>query len=516
MHLGRFFTMTMFLSAIMCTVCISPVRAEDWPMFHHDLSLSGTTSAHAPGSNEVLWTFPTGASVESSPAVVGDRVFIGSTNGNLYCLDKLTGSPVWSFAAGSSVRSSPAVFEGKVYFLAENGMTYALNAADGTVAWSVPIGNGSWDWSSPAVHDGNVFVAASIGMLYSLAAADGSINWQTAVGGTPDSPISVVNGKVYTGTHNFDTGSATLVAVDEAMGSIVWTYDYHLYHAGVVGMVNSNGAAVVDANGDGSLEVYFGVYNWSGSGDQAVCLDESTGAELWTRDIGGNTTSTPAVKNGTVFIGSDDNNLYALNAADGSIRWTFPTGDDVWSAPAVSGDGKVCFGSLDHTVYCVDEASGALVWSYFTGASRLKSSPAITDCMLIIGNENGNVYAFGSSQPQFVGIDIKPGSSPNSINTKSNGVIAVAVLTTPAFDATTIDPSTACFGDAEDPSRRTCGEVHGTGHVEDVDGDWDMDQVLHFRTELTGIDRGDTTACLSGKTSTCGFIEGCDSVRVVK
>lgn len=503
------------LAVMIFGIPLSPVRAEDWPMFHHDLALSGHTTARAPGSGNVLWTYQTGAAVESSPAVVGDRVYIGSRDGKFYCLDKMTGSPVWPpYDTGSPVQSSPAVAAGIVYFLAENGTVYALKADAGTLVWSRNIGNGGWDWSSPAVHDGKVFVASSTGMLYGLDAEDGTVAWMTMVGGTPDSPIAVRNGKVYTGTHNFNNTSATLVAVDEATGSILWSYDYYLYHSDVVGMVNSNGAAIADGNGDGQLEVYFGVYNWAGSDDQAVCLNEASGAEVWTQNIGGNSTSTPAVHDGAIFIGSDDRNLYAIDAADGSVRWTSPTGGAIYSAPAVSGDGKVCFGSLDHTVYCVDESTGAPVWSYFTGTSRLRSSPAITDCMLFIGNENGKVYAFGTSLS--VGIDIKPGSYPNSINTRNNGVITVAILTTDTFDARTVDLSSVCFGDAEDPSQRACAEVHGQAHIEDVDGDWDKDVVLHFKTANTGIDVGDTTACLSGKTTSCEFIQGCDSVRVIR
>ena len=89
-------------------------------------------------------------------------------------------------------------------------------------------------------------------------------------------------------------------------------------------------------------------------------------------------------------------------------------------------------------------------------------------------------------------IDIKPGSYPNSILLSNRGVIPVAILTTVHFDATTVDPSTVCFGDADAPQERDCTEAHGTGHLQDVDYDGDLDLVLHFETGETGIDRGDT------------------------
>ncbi|MBA7668279.1 hypothetical protein ES703_76389 [subsurface metagenome] len=110
--------------------------------------------------------------------------------------------------------------------------------------------------------------------------------------------------------------------------------------------------------------------------------------------------------------------------------------------------------------------------------------------------------------PIQVEIDIKPGSDPNSINLKSKGLIPVAILTTPDFDASTVDPDTVAFG----PNEAAC--VHWA--LEDVDGDGDIDLILHFKTQDTGINPGDTEATLIGYTyDPLNRLIGKDAVKIV-
>lgn len=108
-----------------------------------------------------------------------------------------------------------------------------------------------------------------------------------------------------------------------------------------------------------------------------------------------------------------------------------------------------------------------------------------------------------------VDIDIKPGSFPNPINPSSRGVIPVAIATTDEFDAADVDPLSLDFGPG------AAGETHGQGHLEDVDGDGDLDLMLHFDTSASGILCGQTTASLTGFTFTGRRISGSDSILTV-
>ena len=69
--------------------------------------------------------------------------------------------------------------------------------------------------------------------------------------------------------------------------------------------------------------------------------------------------SSPAVANGVVYIGSDDDNVYALNASTGALLWQYTTGNSVSSSPAVA-DGVVYVGSNDDNMYALNASTGAL------------------------------------------------------------------------------------------------------------------------------------------------------------
>jgi len=106
-----------------------------------------------------------------------------------------------------------------------------------------------------------------------------------------------------------------------------------------------------------------------------------------------------------------------------------------------------------------------------------------------------------------VEIDVKPGSEPNAVNPESKGVIPVAILTTQSFDASTVDTNTVEFGRGKAKPIKV--------HLEDVDGDGDLDLILHFKTQDVGIRKGDTQIFLTGKTRDGTAIIGWDLIKVV-
>ena len=111
-----------------------------------------------------------------------------------------------------------------------------------------------------------------------------------------------------------------------------------------------------------------------------------------------------------------------------------------------------------------------------------------------------------------IGIDIKPGSSPNSINLGSKGSVPVAIFSTLSFDATTIDPTTVTFAEAQ---VRLRGRGTPMASMEDVNGDGLLDLVVHVETEALQLTETDSQAELLGETFDGVSIVGTDSIRVV-
>lgn len=117
-----------------------------------------------------------------------------------------------------------------------------------------------------------------------------------------------------------------------------------------------------------------------------------------------------------------------------------------------------------------------------------------------------------------VPVDIKPGSDPNSVNLGSSGVVPAAFLTTPDFDAGTIDPQTVMFGGYDfwgDIKLRGKKDGAPMASLEDVDDDGDLDLVVHVEVEHAATEPTDVECQLRAFTFDGLLVWGTDSVRIV-
>ncbi len=125
---------------------------------------------------EVKWTFKADRKIGTSPAVLTDRVLVGSDDGNMYAVDLQTGEKLWEFETSRQIRSSPLVTDGVVYFGNDANTLYALNVETGDELWSFEANSSIL--SSPVLAGGTIYFGTNFNNFYALDARTGLMNWQ--------------------------------------------------------------------------------------------------------------------------------------------------------------------------------------------------------------------------------------------------------------------------------------------------------------------------------------------------
>ena len=360
----------------------------DWVEFGNDSANTGqnpTATGPTSGLSE-RWNATTGGAIESSPAVVGDTVYVGSYDDKVYALNKTDGTERWNATTGGNVSSSPAVAGNTVYVGSHDNRTYALNATDGTERWNATT-NGDVR-SSPTVvsNTDTVYVGSDDSRVYALNATDGTERWNVSTGDSVLSSPAVAGDTVFVGSND-----DKMYALNATDGTERWN--------------------VTTGSDVRSSPVVAGTDVYVGSMDNSVyALNATNGNERWNVTTGGTILSSPAVAIGTVYVGSDDNRVYALNATNGNERWNVSTDAPVHSSPAVA-NGTVYVGSMDTEVYAVDAITGTARGTAATGQAIQYSSPAVTDETVYVGSRDGGVYAFGEPVPGTISGTVTDASS---------------------------------------------------------------------------------------------------------
>ena len=111
--------------------------------------------------------------------------------------------------------------------------------------------------------------------------------------------------------------------------------------------------------------------------------------------------SAPLVYNDTVYTGSFDRHIHAVNAADGSLRWQSETeaGSWFWAKPVIHNN-TIYAGNLDGKIYILDAKTGKEKVDPIDFKSPISSSPVLVDNFVIIASEQGKVYTLDTSTNQ--------------------------------------------------------------------------------------------------------------------
>ena len=357
---------------------VPPAAVEgDWPLFRGNPAHTGVAagSFRPASSPRLAWSHAAGeAPVESSAAIAGGAVYLGTGLGRVISLDLDSGRLRWSFSAGeTSFRSSPLVDRGRVYLGDDQGVFHALSVEDGKEAWSFPTD--AEIISSANLAGDRILFGSYDGNLYCLD-RDGKLLWKLLTDGQVHAAPAVVSGLAFVSGCD-----GQLRAVDVATGREV-------------------SRTPLEGN-SGSSPAVQGDLAWMGTmTDAFLAVDWRKGAVIWTfqdPDREFPFYASPALAGGKVIAGGRDKLVRALDARTGKLLWKAATKGKVDSSPAIAG-GLVLVGSADGEVHAFDLESGAPRWTFPAGAP-ITASPAVADGRLVVGDEDGRVWCLDLRAP---------------------------------------------------------------------------------------------------------------------
>ena len=255
-------------------------------------------------------------------------------------------------------------------------MTFRADVArTGVYDTDAPLGLDDTLWETdtstklpPAISNGTIYlVPGQSGFggsdLIALNSVNGESRWSFTADAAISSPPSVSSGTVY-----FGTADGNLHAVDSRNGGSKWSFSVH----------------------DRSNE---------DSEDSGTTMSWGLGSSQSGAEENAEIRSSPAVSNGTIYFGSMNGNMYAVDQESGQENWSFETGDEIISPPAVA-DGIVYFTSRDENLYALDQETGQKRWSFDISVppqfvSQSFQAPSVLDGTVYISTRIG-LYALDS------------------------------------------------------------------------------------------------------------------------
>jgi outer membrane protein assembly factor BamB len=280
----------------------------------------------------------------------------------------------WRYRAGDLLVSTPSIYGGDLYFSTDHGRVVCLRAADGRVIWRYRSPHGAHFASTPTVDASSVYVTSLGGRFLVLDRLTGKPRWAlSGIGPSVSSPL-VWRHRAFFGGEN-----GIVYAVSLSSHKVVWRYQAGGAVRGAPAELD--GRIVVGAS-DGSLSSlsYSGRLIWSAT----------TGGILGANQFH----ATAALSYGTAYIGGTDGTIYAFALSNGGLRWSFATGDWVYSPPAVWRN-LVFEGSHDGYFYGLNAATGRLVWKFHAG-SPISGAPTVLGSIVYVSSVAGRTWALNA------------------------------------------------------------------------------------------------------------------------
>ncbi len=321
--------------------------------------------------------------------------------------------------------SGVAIANGSLFFGSTEGKLIALDAENGGQLWP-PVtfetsGSGGFGcaapatavalYGTPAVGEELIYIGGFDGKVYAINAETGAKRWVYPREGNLH---SIVGGLVASqGRLYFGSAGGVVYALDAATGDWIWQFE-----------TEDEIWSTPAINGD---TLFIGSFD-----KKLYALDVTTGEEKWQQpfESQGPIVSTPLVYDNTVYITSFDRHIYALDTTNGQLIWQYPFADEVENRPGkwfwaslVIHDNTIYAANMDGMVYVLDAGSGNLITALDLGSS-ISSSPAVADDKVFIATEEGRVYYINTNNHQTRELPVLEGGITAPL-TASDGVVYV-------------------------------------------------------------------------------------------
>ncbi|MHC1750146.1 MAG: PQQ-binding-like beta-propeller repeat protein [Cellulosilyticaceae bacterium] len=345
------------------------------------------------GPTGLKWIFETNNMVQSTPTYDANKIYVGSEDNYIYCINADNGKKIWSYRTGGDIISKPAIgkinMQNIVVIGSSGGSVYALDSETGEKVWASGIGESVL--SDPLIASNTIFIGTGDGKIYALDLLDGSPKWFYQTGGLMRQRPFYHEGVLYANIRD----TAIWYAIDAQTGVLRWkgnanTDESYFVCGDVRPLIMNNKLWCIDAQNTrpGFLNLNTGDLEWtasipnvssrgmatngryvfysSNSGRQIHAIDVKTNQIIWEKDLRymGRDSDLQEIQIDSALI-CEGNRLYhvaergritVLAAASGEILWQ----NDVvglpervfWSTPEVH-NGTVYVSGIDGNIYCI-------------------------------------------------------------------------------------------------------------------------------------------------------------------
>ena len=307
-----------------------------WPTFGYDRARTSAVPSRLEPPFKRVWRMkPTGELLEFPPTLARGRLHIVENNGRVVGVSARTGKKLWQRDLGALAASTPTYSDGRLYVTIlcrqacttaigntesnGRGRVAALSARTGKVIWQRNLPSRAE--STPVVVRDRLYFGSEDGTVYGLRAGNGKTVWTHQAADDVKASLAYKDGRLYFGDY-----SGSVNALRARDGKLVWSRSNvspeNFYSAPALGFgrifLSSTDGKVHALNMDGDVDWRFS----AGPGGYIYAAPAL---------------AAPKGLGETVFIGAHDRRFYALNARNGRVRWSKPTGGEISGTAAVIG-----------------------------------------------------------------------------------------------------------------------------------------------------------------------------------